>query len=281
MKHYWVLGLFGISVFVYAEYSRGGLWFQGERAVATTVVADARSDQGTDFHWASELSTGMTVEIKGVNGDIKAEPSPNGRLEVYAEKHSRRSDISAVRVEVVEHSNGITFCAVYPSRGDRRNVCAPGTGGRMNVRNNDVKVEFRVLVPAGLTLVTRNVNGDVTALNLKGNVIAKTVNGDVEIGTEGGAEAETVNGSIEAAVGMMNGSEGLSFETVNGQITLRMPQGINADFSGGTVNGSISSDFPLTIRGRQGPRSFSGVLGTGGPRIRLTTVNGSIRLIER
>jgi DUF4097 and DUF4098 domain-containing protein YvlB len=66
---------------------------------------------------------------------------------------------------------------------------------------------------------------------------------------------------------------------VNGSITLEIPDGVNADLDMRTVNGGVTSeDFPITIQGRIDRRRIEGKLGKGGPEIRLSTVNGSIRL---
>jgi hypothetical protein len=46
------------------------------------------------------------------------------------------------------------------------------------------------------------------------------------------------------------------------------------------VNGSVESDFPITVRGRMNPRSLRGRIGEGGRDLDLTTVNGSIRLLK-
>jgi hypothetical protein len=45
------------------------------------------------------------------------------------------------------------------------------------------------------------------------------------------------------------------------------------------VNGGIETDFPITIRraGFVGHR-LNGTIGRGGPRLELSTVNGSIHL---
>jgi len=44
------------------------------------------------------------------------------------------------------------------------------------------------------------------------------------------------------------------------------------------VNGSISSDFPLTVSGKLSPRHIRATIGSGGRELRLHTVNGSIEL---
>jgi DUF4097 and DUF4098 domain-containing protein YvlB len=48
-----------------------------------------------------------------------------------------------------------------------------------------------------------------------------------------------------------------------------------------TVNGGISTDFPLTVQGRFGPKRLNGRIGDGGRTLSLTTVNGEIELRRR
>lgn len=44
------------------------------------------------------------------------------------------------------------------------------------------------------------------------------------------------------------------------------------------MNGSLHTDFPLTVSGRFDARHLHATLGAGGREIRLRTVNGSIDL---
>lgn len=233
----------------------------------------------SEFRWTGRLAADKEIEIKGVNGDIRALAATGREVEVTAIKRGRRSDPSEVRIEVVEHDDGVTICAVYPSEGSRRlNSCESGSGGRMSTRDNDVVVDFVVRVPAGVSFVGRTVNGDVDAEGLASDVEAVSVNGGVSVATSGTAEAETVNGSITATIGRADWQGAARFETVNGGITLTLPAGLDADVEAETVNGDISSDFPLTIKGRFGPRRLNGTIGKGGRELALKTVNGSIRL---
>jgi DUF4097 and DUF4098 domain-containing protein YvlB len=70
----------------------------------------------------------------------------------------------------------------------------------------------------------------------------------------------------------------VEFETVNGSITLDLPEGSNVDLHASTVNGSIDSALPITVSGRFSRRSLQGRIGEGGTRLDVSTVNGSIRL---
>ncbi len=239
-----------------------------------------QSQEGERFTWTGRIRPGETLEIKGMNGSVHAEASPGDEIEVVALKEGRRSDPAYVVIEVVEHSGGVTVCAVYPSRGSRKNECEPGSDGRMSVRNNDVDVEFHVRVPAGVRFVAKTVNGEIEATQLEADVVASTVNGSIYIGTTGYAEATTVNGSIEASLGAHGWEDALKFNTVNGSITVEMPADLDAEIDASWVSGGITSDVPLTMQGKFGARRARGVIGSGGPMLELSTVNGEIRLRE-
>ena len=235
-----------------------------------------------DFHWRGRLAPGATIEVKGVNGDIVATAASGPEAEVIAERTGRKNNPEEVRLEVVEHSGGVTICAVYPSKDAARpNECRPGTEGRMNVQNNDVRVRFTVRVPEGVRFAGRSVNGQVEAQGLHGPLALATVNGSATFTTSSYGEASTVNGSIRGTMGAAGWQEGLTFHTVNGSITLELPPDFSAAVRASTVNGEISTDFPLNATGRISRRHVTGTIGAGGRRIDLSTVNGSVRLRRR
>ena len=271
---------------VAAEVGRAwaGIFADGRALGAEAPVSAQRLDRNgqsqepADFVWQGAVGTGQTVEIKGLNGAIIAERATGAEVEVRAEKRARRSDPNGVRIEVVEHAGGVTVCALYPSNRGRENTCEPGSGGRNNIRRNDVQVTFYVRVPEGVGFLGNTVNGDVEVNDLASDVEATSVNGDIEISTTGFAEASTVNGTINAAMGRFDVASGLSFSTVNGSISLDLPDDVNADIDAKWVNGRLETDLPLQLMGRVSRRSARGVLGEGGPELNLRTVNGSIHL---
>lgn len=254
-------------------------WKRASGCAATALALSAAALAGQDFTWQGSVDRGDAVTVRGVNGEIVVRRSGGG-VRVEATRTARRSNPSTVEIEVVEDAQGVLICAVYPSRPGRRpNRCARGEDYRMDNHENDVQVNFVVEVPDGVDLEAVTVNGDVEALGLTGDVRAVTVNGSVDVEASGVVSATTVNGSIDARMGTAPTSS-LSFTTVNGGIRLTLPDGTDADVDIETVNGHIDTDFPLTIRGRWGPRSASGEIGSGGPEIELHTVNGSIALIR-
>jgi DUF4097 and DUF4098 domain-containing protein YvlB len=247
--------------------------------LVSALVMTTRAAEAQDFQWHGAVRQGQSIEIKGVNGDVRAEPSGSNDVEVVAVKRATRDNPESVRIEVVPHAGGVTICAVYPSRDNQKpNQCLPGEGGRMNVQNNDVSVRFTVRVPAGVTFVGKTVNGEIEATRLNGDVALATVNGSVVFSTTGGGRASTVNGSIRGQMGRADWSNTLEMATVNGSITLTLPPDLNTEVRASTVNGDISSDFPMTVTGRISRRKLEGTIGGGGRVLSLDSVNGSITL---
>src|SRR5438477_13046385 len=257
----------------------GGL-MRSLAVAALLCLTGAAVAAGQDFNWHGRLAAGKRLEIKGVNGDVRAVLASGAEAVVNARKHARRSDPDEVEIKVVESDEGITICAVYPTprRARRENTCEPGDRWSSSTDNNDVTVYLEVQVPAGIEFNGQTVNGEMSAEGLKGDVRASTVNGSVRVTTTGLAEASTVNGSVYAEMGRANWTDQLEFSTVNGGITLILPPKLDTEVRANTVNGDIESDYPLTISGKFGPRRIRGTIGAGGRTLSLSTVNGEIRL---
>jgi hypothetical protein len=245
---------------------------------AAALVAAPAAAQ--DFHWTGHLAAGKRLEIKGVNGSIRAMAATGDEIDVSARKTSRRSDPDEVKIEVVPSDEGVTICAVYPTGRHARyeNSCEPGNDWHSSTDNNDVNVDFTIRLPAGIVFSGQTVNGDVEAEHLGSDAEVSTVNGSIDVSAAGHVEARTVNGSIRAAMGRADWQSEAEFTTVNGGITLTLPDDLSAEVRAETVNGDLETDFPLTVTGRFGPRHMRGTIGHGGRQLRLTTVNGSIRL---
>jgi len=249
-------------------------------ALALSALPLVGNAQTPDFRWHGRLATGKRVEVKGVNGDVRATFTTGSEVEVTAAKHSRRSDHEDVKIEVIEYEGGVTICAVYPTprRARQENKCEVGDSWHSSTDNNDVTVDFDVKIPAGVQFTGQTVNGEMSAEGLRADVKASTVNGSVRVTTTGLAEASTVNGSVYVEMGRADWDNDLDFSTVNGGITVVLPSVLNTEIRASTVNGDMTTDYPLTITGRFGPRRMRGTIGTGGRTLSLSTVNGEIRL---
>ncbi len=258
------------------KHARAGLMLLLAALGITGLVSPSAADRTAEpFEYKKTLAPGKTLTIVGINGYIRAEPTSGTEVEVDAERRGKRSDPTKVRIEVTEDADGIWICALYPQRNGDYGDC----DSQQNLKNNDVRVEFDVKVPKGVTLDARTVNGEIEARDLAGPVRGATVNGGVELSTTSWAKATTVNGSIRAAIRRLDAKD-LEFSTVNGSITLEVPPGLDARLLATTVNGSIDTEIPVTVNGRLHRQHLEGTIGRGGPEIRASTVNGSISLLS-
>src|SRR5213592_5199264 len=211
---------------------------------AFLCLATVPVSAGQDFNWHGRLAAGKRLEVRGINGDVRAVLASGAEAVVNARKHAHRSDPDDVEIRVVESENGVTICAVYPTppRAREENNCEPGERWHSNTENNDVVVDFEVQVPAGVEFNGKTVNGEMSAEGLRSDAHVSTVNGSVKVTTTGLAEATTVNGSVYAQIGRADWSDDLEFSTVNGGITLILPGKLDTEVRASTVNGEIESD---------------------------------------
>ncbi|MDP9360929.1 MAG: DUF4097 domain-containing protein [Acidobacteriota bacterium] len=143
---------------------------------------------------------------------------------------------------------------------------------------NDTRVDYELRVPASVALDLHTINGRISTRGVDGAMRAVTVNGRVNIETPGSSEVEahTVNGRIEAR--FEKAFQGAILKTVNGGVTAVLP--LSASFVGdfSQVNGDIEAAFPLNIHSHPGSRRVSGEVNGGRFELRITTVNGDIKI---
>lgn len=243
-------------------------------AVLSGLLASPASAQDDTWSWRKAIPAGKAIEVRGIIGDITAEPTDGNEVSVVAKKSARRSDPSSVTIEVVEHANGVAICAMY----ERQNSCNAGLSGNSNSNNNDTRVDFTIRVPRGVRLNAQTVIGDVRAERLTADIDASSVTGNVRVSTTGLVEASTVSGSVHAEMGRANWNGDLNFSSVSGDITVVFGEDLNAEVSMNTVSGDLDSEWPIAMRGRASSRNLRGTIGSGGRRLSLSTVSGDVVL---
>lgn len=256
----------------------------------TLIDQKARGDELTEeFHQAYQLSPTGRVSISNINGDVRISVWDNSSVKVDAVKRAYSpARLSEMTIEVTNTADSVKIRTQYPQRerysGNDR-VDNPGT------------VEYTLTIPRGASLEGAElvngaldvegiqgdvnaslVNGKVTASNLSGEVKLSSVNGRVMAsGLSGEVKLSTVNGRLEVSLASLGGSKNVTLNSVNGSIVLTIPGGASADVKASTVHGGISNDFGWTVEdGQYVGHNMSGQIGSGGARVRLNNVNGSI-----
>ncbi|MBZ5630879.1 MAG: DUF4097 domain-containing protein [Acidobacteriia bacterium] len=228
---------------------------------------------GDNFHWTGKLAANQLLQIKNINGPIDAEGIQGDTIDVSAVKGG--PDRDQVRIEVVQTGDGVTICAVYPG-----GSCS-GDGGSHEHGNIKAHVDFTVRLPRNLRFSATSVNGHVKAEDMGRAVKLITVNGGIDASSSAWVAATSVNGSIKISMGSSDWDGKLKIATVNGSVTLTMPTDFSAEVRFSSVNGSLNTDFPLTVEGRGfgfGPKRIHGTIGKGGRELEVSTVNGSLQI---
>ena len=246
------------------------------------ITGAQREDQTSNFTWSDRIDAGRTVRVTNINGSITVRAGSGDRVEVTAVKHWRRGDPARLRISAAKEGNDIRVCPLYEDQDDCDDGNRRWNRRSRNRDDDDVSVDFTVLVPRGVHVVTGTVNGSVSVAGATEDVEAATVNGDVTVESgRGRLTATTVSGSIKARVNTKPGA--MEFTTVNGGVTVELAPDVGSDVEMTSVNGDIRSDFEMVVRGgRWDSRDMRMHVGpAGGPRMRITTVNGSIELRKR
>jgi len=125
---------------------------------------------------------------------------------------------------------------------------------------NESMISYDLTVPAGVELDLHTVNGVI----------------DLETAVTNEVSAKSVNGYIEAH--FLKDFRGASLKTVNGRVIAVLPRDASfcGDFS--QVNGDFEAKFPLNIHSTPGSRRVSGQVNGGKYELRITTVNGDIKV---
>jgi DUF4097 and DUF4098 domain-containing protein YvlB len=246
--------------------------------LGSLALAQNSSSTANPFHWKGTLAAGKTLAIKNINGDITAEGTPGDQVEITANKSGEGAD--QVRIDVVQDSDGIAVCAIYPNSDS---TCTSDGNWHSNSHGDrhQAQVNFTVHLPQNVHLAAHNVNGGVHAKNLGEIAEATSVNGSVDVTTSGWAHLSSVNGSVTGHFGRADWDDGLNISTVNGNITLALPADTSTEVEFQSVNGRLKTDLPLTIQsssGSFGPKHVRGTIGGGGRQLKLNTVNGSVNL---
>jgi DUF4097 and DUF4098 domain-containing protein YvlB len=221
-----------------------------------------------EFHHTYPLSPGGRVALANVNGDVHITAWDRDEVKVDAVKYAHgRDQLSDVEIQVEANSSSVSIRTKYHSHNHYF-----GTGS-----HDSASVEYTLMVPRNARLDEISlVNGPLDIHGVTGEVRASCVNGRLLAeGLQGRVQLSTVNGRSEVRFDRLFDSVDLS--SVNGTIDLVLPSDAKARLEASTVSGRIDNDFGFhASTHRWVGHSLDGELGSGGPHIKLSNVNGRI-----
>lgn len=146
-------------------------------------------------------------------------------------------------------------------------------------RDYNWSVSYQVFVPRRADVAIETHNGGIAIADVNGRLNFSATNGGVVLKNVGGTvRGSTTNGGlvIELTGDRWDG-ETLDVSTTNGGVVMAVPENYSAHLQTGTVNGSISVDFPVTVQGRI-TKELALNLGSGGATVKAMTTNGGVRI---
>jgi hypothetical protein len=256
----------------------------GSVVIVTSLSLSAGAQQAqsdNSFKWNGQVPAGAWIHVNDMNGNITVGAATGSEVQVTATKRWRRGDPATVRFDTKKVGDNIVICALWGERSTCDESGSHHSESRGN--RNDVSVEFNVLVPKGVKIGVNTVNGSVTVDGATSEVDAGTVNGEVDVSTTGGpVNAGTTNGSVRARMGHVDTDDRMAFTTVNGNVIVEFTGDFGGDVDLSTVNGSLNTNFEMTLSGRLDPKHLRAHIGkAGGPRMKLETTNGNVELRKR
>ena len=136
------------------------------------------------------------------------------------------------------------------------------------------------------------VTGNVEAETMSGEIAARDIDGEVRFKSMSGGlvladgwldrlEANTMSGQVAADVTLRAGGD-VHVSTMSGDVTLRLPEGSDAQVRLRSTSGAVRSEFE-SLRAAKAPASHtvSGNVGAGTGRVSVSTMSGSVTLLRR
>ncbi|HRE83014.1 MAG TPA: DUF4097 family beta strand repeat-containing protein [Opitutaceae bacterium] len=187
-----------------------------------------------------------------------SDPSKPGTLRIFV----NHGDL---RIEGVSSDNGtVTIESNVPSqnqgqpRADGLRVVSSASSFTVSEKDNVIQLDygrdavpldngtsFKIQVPHTTHIVASGSRG--------GDVVVKAISGDVDIrimnqtvrleGLSGGALVESMNGDVTASFSQIAADHPISLLTLNGEISVRLPENARANVRFRTQNGTILTDF--------------------------------------
>ncbi|MCI0524786.1 MAG: hypothetical protein L0Y75_05935, partial [Acidobacteria bacterium] len=214
------------------------------------------------------LAPGSNVTIRSINGRVNIETWDGEKAEINIVIKASDREAMERRPILVDNTPNSLIIRVEEDREGRR-----GGWDRGWVRH-----EVNLKLPKSINLKISSVNGAVGVGAITGEVGVSSVNGRVEVAQAGTATGlSSINGRVTLSL-LRLGEGGLRVSSVNGGVEIGLPSATNAEVDVRSVNGGIDSDLPITVVGEMKRGQLRGTIGSGGPQITITSVNGGVTL---
>ncbi|MFD2784727.1 DUF4097 family beta strand repeat-containing protein [Hymenobacter rubripertinctus] len=210
--------------------------------------------------------TPLTVDARA-NGSITVRAWPGSDVRVRVRVTGRAATPEAARGLVaavaVSHQNNLLRAA------------------RANESLEGWAVDYEVLVPEQTDLALRAGNGALVLENVRGTLRFETTTGNVLLrGVGGDVRGKTTTGNLDLIFSGEGWSgPGLDVSTVTGDVSWQLPATYAGTLLARTNRGRVTARLN-TKRLSVLPHNLAATLGKGGAQLKVSTVNGNVRVAQ-
>ncbi len=276
----------------------------GLAGLAISIAFFLTTAWGQDFQKNYSIPPGGTISISNTSGDVSITGYNGTSVAVSAYREGRDKDL----VQVIDESTAdhVVLKVQYPQgsgsvQADVRFVVQVPQGSRYQFdKISTASGNVSISGVAG-EVKANSASGDVKIDQVEGNVQANTASGDMEITQVNGSvqvnaasgdikvlkvagmvSARTASGDVEVELTRIEGTGELKFASASGDVTVKAPAQLDAQVEMTTANGSIKTDFPLTVEDLQSHgKKAQGQIGSGAVQMKISTASGDIRLVRQ
>ncbi|HKF58382.1 MAG TPA: DUF4097 family beta strand repeat-containing protein [Blastocatellia bacterium] len=230
----------------------------------TFLVAATAAAQ--DFQKSYQIPAGGSIRVGNISGDVTVTGYDGTAITVTGTKQGPDKD--TVTIEDRSTGNNVDIGVRYPHHCDGCNA----------------SVQFQIQVPRSISYNfsgIHSISGDVNVTGITGRLEAATVSGTVHVtDIAGSVSAKSVSGDVDVQISRLEGTDDMTFSTVSGSVTARMPAALDGQVEMSSFSGTIDTSFPIEIkedRFTSGHRA-SGQIGSGSRRLRMSTMSGNLTL---
>jgi hypothetical protein len=262
MKDRWmVLSLVSVVI---ALLIMGG-YAKPQKAEAVNVNATpAQNKWDEEKHQTYQLAAGAHIDVFNISGPVSVEATDGSTAEVSIYRRARnRDDLAYRKVSVDQTSSGLTI--TQKNDGTERSAI-------------DLLNRVVLKVPRQVGVSGRSISGDFNVSGIDGAVDLNGISGSVDAKQLNGAlTVSGVSGNVRVPVARIDPA-GLRVSGVSGNVYLGLASDLNAELSVGNTTAGVSNKIQGLALLSVGPSNYSARLGSGGPRIEVSNVTGTIVL---
>ena len=231
-------------------------WFRAE--FEKTDKLNAPLVSGSTLALENDVGS-ITIEGGDVTGcDVTAKVTAKAPSEEEAQKLAEQ-----VKIELEQNGDTLTVKITKPR----------------NKRRRSISIDFDITVPKQTALRIGSDVGEISISDITENIEARTDVGKISCkGISGDIDLQADVGKINVVYSEDAPSAcNVNIKTDVGSIDITTPPEYSAAVQADTDVGSITTDLPLTVKGKVG-RNVQGTIGAGEGKMYLKTDVGSIRI---